>query len=248
MPAAPSIPNAATSDDALLAGRVRLRQPRRGYRAAIDPVLLAAAMPERARRVVDLGCGVGAATLCLAVRRPDATITGVELDPDLAALARENAAANGCAERVDVVTADVAAWTPDDVFDAAMLNPPYLPAESADPSPVPGRRQANVEGDADLSVWLDTALRCVAHKGAILVIHRADRLDDLLHGLRGRAGEAVVFPLWPKQGEDAKRIIVRARKGVRTPLRLAAGLVLHEPDGRYTDAAQAVLTGAALRF
>lgn len=226
---------------------MRLRQPRRGYRAAIDPVLLAAAMPERIRNAVDLGCGVGAATLCLAARCPDMTITGVELDQDYAAIARANVAANSCADRVTIVAADIARWTPDAPFDAAMLNPPYLTAESADPSPVPARRQANIEG-ASLDAWLDAAFRSVVPKGVVLVIHRADRLDDVLHGLRGGAGEIVIFPLWPKAGSDAGRVIVRARKGLRTRPRLAAGLVLHEPDGRYTASAQDVLTGAALRF
>lgn len=237
----------ATSDDALLGGHVRLRQPRIGYRAAIDPVLLAAAMPERMRNAVDLGCGVGAATLCLAARCAEMTITGVEIDPDLAALARANVATNSCADRVTIVAADIVHWTHDAPFDAAMLNPPYLTAESADPSPVAARRRANVEG-ASLEAWVDAALRCIVPKGVVLIIHRADRLDDLLHALRGKAGEIVIFPLWPKPGADAGRVIVRARKGLRTRPRLTAGLVLHEAGGRYTPAAQDVLTGAALRF
>ena len=239
----------AVTEDALLGGRVRLRQPRDGYRAAIDPVLLAAAVPLRAgERVLDLGCGAGAVFLCLLAREPGLAVTAVERDPATAALARANAASNGFGDRAEVVEADVAALPPDwraGGFDQAVSNPPYLPAERADPSPHAGRAAAGVEAGPDLAVWVGRARRCLRHKGRLTMVHRADRLGDLLAALDG-FGEVVVFPLWPRAGQEAKRVIVTARKGVRSPLRLAAGLVLHAERGGYTEEADAALRGAGL--
>jgi tRNA1(Val) A37 N6-methylase TrmN6 len=236
------------TEDALLGGRVRLRQPTQGYRAAIDPVLLAASLAAGFRgRIADLGCGVGAAALCAAMRLPDAIVVGIERDPVFAELARQNVAENALTERVTVVAADIRDAGSQGAFDAVLANPPYLEAVRANAQVDPRKAAATIEDDAALDVWVDAALARLRPKGMLAMIHRADRLDDLLAALRGRAGEAVVFPLWPKAGVAAKRVIVRARKGIRSPLVLAAGLVLHEADGRYTAGAERVLRdGAAL--
>jgi tRNA1(Val) A37 N6-methylase TrmN6 len=238
----------AVTEDALLGGRVRLRQPAQGYRVAIDPVLLAAALPAGFRgRIADLGCGVGAAALCAAARLPDAQVVGIERDPVLADLARQNVAQNGLVARVEIVSADVRTPTSSADFDAVIANPPYLEPERANAQSDARKAAATIEDDASLEIWVDAALGRLRPKGMLALVHRADRLDDLLAALRGRAGEIVVFPLWPKAGAAAKRVIARARKGVRSPLILSAGLVLHESDGRYTAAAGAVLRdGGAL--
>ena len=241
----------AATDDALLGGRVILRQPAAGYRVAIDPVLLAAAVPAAAGdRVLELGSGVGAAALCLAHRVAGCAIVGLEVAPDLVALARHNAAANGVADRVTFIAGDLRAPPPDrvGVFDQVLANPPYLPAAAVTPPDHPGKASANVEGAAaPLVGWLDAMIAAVRPKGRITLIHRADRLGEVLAGLDRRAGAVVVWPLWPGDGQAAKRVIVTARRGVATPLRLAAGLALHTRDGAYTPAAQAVLRdGAAL--
>ncbi len=232
----------AFTDDRLLDGRVALRQSADGYRAAIDPVLLAAAIPASARNALELGCGAGAASLCALARLPDLHIVGLERDAGTAELARFNAEANRMAARFAAEIGDVRSFAKTG-FDLAFANPPYLPAERAHAAPNAARASANVESEATLADWIAAALRAVAPRGHVLFVQRADRLDDLLAGLHGHAGEIVVFPLWPKTGASAKRILVRARKGIATPLRLAAGLVLHEADGRYTDAADAVLRG-----
>lgn len=233
-----------TTSGTLLDGRVRFAQPAKGYRVAIDPVLLAAAViaPERGR-AVELGCGAGAALLCLATRRPDLRLVGIEIDAGSAELARVNVAANGLGERIEVLAADVRR-PPSSLeasFDAAFFNPPHLIDTSVDPPPDAGKRRATIAGRGDIALWVGGALALLRHKGALVVIHRADRLEELLAALRPAAGEIVVFPLWPRQGEAARRVIVRARKGLRSPLRLAAGLVLHRSDGRYTDAAERLL-------
>lgn len=237
------------TQDALLGGRLTLCQPAVGYRVAIDPVLLAAAVPAELRgRAADLGCGVGAASLCLASRLPQIEIVGIERHPAMAALARANAAANGLEPRFSVQTADILALSPDcaaESFDAVIANPPYLEAQRANPTAAPGKAAATIEDRAGLADWIGVALTLARRKGVLVFIQRADRLDALLAALRDRAGEIVVFPLWPKAGMPAKRVIIRARKGVRSPLTLAAGLVLHGEDGRYTAAAEAVLRDGA---
>lgn len=230
--------------DTLLGGRVALAQPERGYRAAIDPVLLAAAVPAVAGRVLDAGAGVGAAALCYAVRVPGARVTGLELQQDLAALAAENARRNGVGDRVAFLAGDILnppAGVAEGDFDHVMANPPYLPAAHGPAPPDPAKAAAMVEGEANMADWVDFCLRMVVPKGSVTLVHRADRLDELLALLRGRAGGIVVFPLWPGDGRPARRVIVRARRDVRAPMSLAAGLVLHRGDGAYTDAALAVL-------
>jgi len=239
-------PGLEVREDALLDGRVRLLQPAAGYRVAIDPVLLAAAVPADAgARVLDLGCGVGGAALCLLARCPDAAVTGLEVQRELAALAMENAGLNGCTDRFHVVRGDVLAPPLRGSFDHVMANPPHLPADRARAPATAGRLVANVEGAAKLADWVASALALVKPRGGVIFIHRADRLDALLAALHGRAGEIVVFPLWPAAGRDAKRVLVRARREVRTPSRLAAGLVLHDAAGGFTPAAEAVLRGGA---
>jgi len=231
--------------DHMLGGRILLAQPDSGLRAAIDPVLLAAAVPARpGARVLDLGTGSGVAALCLARRVAALRIAGLELQADLAALARRNAALNGLA--MDVVRGDVAAVPfAARVFDHVMANPPFLPARMGTLPPSRGKRLAVGEGEAGLARWVEAALALVKPRGSVTFIHRADRLAELLSALGRGAGAIVVFPLWPRLGEPAKRVLAQARRGVAAPLRLAAGLVLHEADGRYTEAAESVLRDAA---
>jgi tRNA1(Val) A37 N6-methylase TrmN6 len=237
-----------TTEDALLGGRVRLRQPATGYRAAIDPVLLASAVAARAgETVLDIGCGVGAAALCLAARVAGVRVVGLELQPALARLAAENAALSGVADRVSVVEGDLLT-APQSLapgsFAHVMANPPFLDAGAGTPPPDPSKRVANVEGAADLAACVRFALSMLRPKGTLTFIHRADRLEHLLAALAGRGGGIVVFPLWPGEGKAAKRVIIRARKDVEAPTRIGPGLVLHGADGRYTAAAEAVLRDA----
>lgn len=237
------------SEDTLLGGRVKLRQPRHGYRAAIDPVLLAAAVPAGdGDTVLDIGCGAGAASLCLAMRVEGSRITGIETQRDLVHLANDNVALNGFFGRFVAVQGDLLHPPPrlePGSFAHVMANPPFLESGAASASPDAAKAAANIEGEADLAAWVRFALLMARPKGSITFIHRADRMEQLLAQLSGRAGEIVVFPLWPGQDKPAKRLLLRARKSVATPTRLTPGLVLHEVDGRYTAAAEAVLRGGA---
>jgi tRNA1(Val) A37 N6-methylase TrmN6 len=238
-----------TTDDALLDGRVIIRQPREGYRAAIDPVFLAAAVPaEQGHQVLDLGSGVGAASLCLAARVPDCRVFGLEIQAALVALARENIAANGMTGRVESIIGGLQSPPPrlaPGSFHHVMTNPPYLEGQDGAVSPHPGKALANHEGTLDLALWMRFAVNMLRPKGTLVVVHRADRLDDLLAALRNKVGEIMIYPLWPKQGRAAKRILLRARKGLNTPLAILPGLVLHEENGAYTREAEAVLRRGA---
>jgi tRNA1(Val) A37 N6-methylase TrmN6 len=237
-----------TTEDALLDGRVRLIQPAEGYRVAIDPVLLAAAVAAQpGERVLDLGSGTGAAALCLAVREPACRISGLERDLALVRLAQASAERTGVAGRVEFMVGDLAAPPPrlsPGSFHHVMANPPYLPP-SGPASPQPGRAAAHVESEASLADWVRAALTMVRPKGTVTFIHRADRLDALVAAFADRAGEIVLFPLWPEAGRPARRVLLRARKGVSSPARLAAGLALHAPGGGFTEAAEAILRGGA---
>lgn len=232
--------------DTLLDGRVRLHQPQAGYRAAIDPVLLAAfTAAEAGERVLDVGTGTGAAALCLAVRVPGAMVVGLEKRAEAAAFARRNAALNGVDGRVSVLEGDLLAPPPGLVpgtFDRVMMNPPYLRAGAASVPPDAWKAAANVEGEAGLTDWVRFAAAMLKPRGTLTMVHRADRVDEILAALHGaRFGSLTLVPLWPKAGEEARRLLLAARKGGRSPARFTAGLVLHGPDGAYSARAQRIL-------
>lgn len=240
-----------TSDDGLLDGRLRLRQPLTGYRAGSDAVFLAAAVPARpAEHVLDAGCGVGAVAACLAHRVDRVRVTGIELQPMLADLARENAARNGLGDRIAIETGDIArppVPVAAEAFDHVACNPPFYEAGRAQAARDPGKTAAHIEGAADLAAWLRFCLAQLRPGGTLTVIHRTARLAELLAGLADRAGDVIVFPLWPGADRPAKRVLVQAIKGGRGPSLLSPGLVLHGPDGRYTPAADDILRhGASL--
>lgn len=240
------------TEDRILGGRVLLRQPADGYRVAIDPVLLAAAVPANAGdTVLDVGCGVGAATLCLAARVPGVRAVGVDVDAATVALAVENARLNGAQDRVRFVVGDIAAPPVElapGMFDRVMTNPPFAAPGRGTASPSAAKRRATVEGAADLEAWIAFCRAMAKLDGTITVIHRADRQGELTALLAD--ADIAVLPLLPAAtGKPAKRIVVRARLGGNRALRIAPGLVLHGDGGGYTDAAEAILRHAEmLRF
>jgi len=237
------------TEDAILGGLLRLRQPAKGLRTGIDPVFLAAAAPATKGRALDLGCGACTAALCLARRLPEVEVAGLELQPALTGLARENVRLNGLEGRVTIHEGDLLRPPPVIAagdFDLVLANPPFHAAGSFTAPSEPGRAQGHMEGEADLAGWIGQMLKLTAPKGSLLLIHKPGRLGDLLALLEGRAGGITVFPLWPALGRPARRIILLARKGSAAPLTLAQGLVLHEPGGAYSPTADAVLRGAGL--
>jgi tRNA1(Val) A37 N6-methylase TrmN6 len=240
-----------TTLDTVLGGRVILHQPTLGYRVAIDPILLAAACPaEPGESIVDLGCGVGTAALCLARRVSGVRCIGVDLQPELVALASRNAEENRLADCVHFLAGDIRDRTLPIYAEPAghvIVNPPYLKRGTATPSDNPVKALANIEGDADLAAWVTAAARAVRSGGTITFIHRADRLPELLALLSARCGGLTILPLHPRAGAAAHRVIVAGRLDQRLPATLLPGLILHEADGSFSLPLQRVLRdGAAL--
>jgi tRNA1(Val) A37 N6-methylase TrmN6 len=244
-----SDPASGVTEDTLLDGRVRLRQPAAGYRVAIDPVFLAAAVPAApGDLVLDLGCGVGAAALCLAMREPNCRIVGIERDRQLVRLASINIDSNRMTGRVEAMVGDLLRPPPrlaPGSFAHVMANPPFLESDAGTVSPDRAKADANHESEAKLGDWIRCALVMVRPKGSVTFVYRADRLERLIAEFAGKLGEIVVYPLWPGGDKPAGRILVRGRKGIAVPSRLMPGMVLHGSDGGYTAAAEAVLRNGA---
>lgn len=240
--------------DGFLGGRLRIFQPLNGYRAAMDPVLLAAAVPARpGQSILELGCGAGVASLCLGVRIGGLTLCGLELQADYATLARRNAEANG--QSMTVFEGDLSA-PPRELralsFDHVIANPPYFAAEGGTPAADAGRERAQREA-TPLSIWMDAALRRLHPGGYLTIIQAADRLPDIFRGLDERAGDLMLLPIVPRIGRPSGRVILRVRKGARGAFRLMPPFVLHAGTAHVRDGddltpeARAVLRdGAAL--
>lgn len=236
-----------TTTDKFLNGRVLLRQPRNGYRAAIDPVLLAAAVPVRpGERVLDLGCGAGAAMFCLAARVSGLAITGVELQDAYRALAHEGAKLNAALGAFEIVAGDATRLPrslPSNSFYHVMMNPPYFDTDKYDPGPSADKSQAQAMAGGQLAGWIKSAHGRLRDNGSLTVIYPAEGLADLLTATAGKFGAIKIFPLWPKADAAAKRIIMQGKKDNKAPLKLLSGMILHENSG-YTAEANAILRDA----
>jgi tRNA1(Val) A37 N6-methylase TrmN6 len=247
---------AETSEDAILGGRLVLRQPRKGHRVGHDAILLAAASSAcPGDRLVDLGAGVGAAGLAVASRVADLAVTLVEIDPALVALALENAACNGLAGRVRAVCLDVAvassafasAGLASGATDHVLMNPPFNAAQN--PSPDGSRRLAHEAAHDTLALWLGAAGRLLRPAGVVTLIWRADGLDAVLAALAADFGGVTVLPVHPKPEVAAIRVLIRAAKASRAPLSLLPGFFLADAEGLPTAQAESVLRrGAVLQL
>lgn len=227
------------TEDGFLNRRLTVRQPAQGFRAGLDAVMLAAAVPAgQGERALELGAGVGTASLCLALRTR-ACVRGVEIDPALVRLARENAALNDLADRVSFEAGDALAPR-GERFSHVFTNPPFHD-DSGRGSPDAARARA-LQDAGSLKDWVRSGLEQVASTGSFTIIVRADRMAEVLEVLPERG--IIVFPLLPRLGVAPKRVIVQWRGGQDRALLTQAGLVLHAADGRYTDEADAILRGA----
>lgn len=232
--------------------KVRLLQPADGFRTSLDSVMLAAACPAGAgERVLDMGCGVGGVSFCLLQRVPECHITGIDIQNLCIELANQNKSLNNNTERCGFICGDVCGYdveNPAARFDHVICNPPYLEAGAHTQSPHEGKAVALGHEDASLQDWLDAGFRNLKSGGTFTIIHRADMTDKIIMGLGKRFGAIEIIPLWPRAGEAAKRVIIRAIKDRKTPATLYPGLVLHEADGNYTSATENILRGGEKLF
>ncbi len=233
----------------VLGTRVKVMQPRKGYRIGMDGALLAAACASlpKVKTALELGCGVGGALLSLKARRPALDLTGIEREPDYAGLARENVRLN---DFINVTIIDGDIGTGFKSFgltrcDLVFSNPPYFDDPDTLRAPHEAKRPAWIADDG-LEAWLDFAQAAVVDNGHIVFIHRADRLADILGGLSKKCGSFIVRPLQPFADKEAKRVLVRAQRLGKAPLRLMPPLVLHD-DGvrKHTPEVEAILRGEA---
>jgi tRNA1(Val) A37 N6-methylase TrmN6 len=244
----------AVTDDAVLDGRLCLRQPGKGHRVGHDAILLAAATAaKKGEHAVDLGAGVGAAGLALASRVDGLRVTLVDIDPALVALAADNAARNALPDRVSAVTLDVRA--PARAFaavglkpgsaDRVLMNPPFHDVVRQKASPHAGRRLAHAASSDVLPVWIAAAARLLSARGTLTLIWRADGLADVLAALGRGFGGVGIMPVHPKPDAPAIRMLVRATKQSRAPLAIYPGLILNDAGGGAAEFADAVLRGRA---
>ena len=240
-----------TQDD-FLGGQLRVWQPRKGYRAGVDPVLLAASVMAKAgQTVLELGCGVGVASLCLAARVPGVKVTGVEVQETYADLARRNAAENDAA--FEVITADLRDL-PADLrqrrFDHVIMNPPYFD-RAAGTAAMDAGRDVALGGDTPLVDWLACGARRVGPRGYLTIIQRMERLPDVLTALSGRLGAIVVCPISGREGRAPELFLLQARQEGRAAFRMTSPLVMHAGAAHagdqesYTTMVNAVLRNGA---
>ena len=232
---------AEITEGSLLGGRVRHFQPTDGHRTSLEPVLLAAAIPAHpGQRVLEGGTGAGSALLCLAARVPGVGGLGLERDPAMAEIARRNLAANGFAG-LAVETADLTQWAGGGGFDHALANPPWH-VSAATASPDARRDAARRAGSALFVEWAGVLAAALRPRGTLTFILGADHLADGLAALTAAGcGSVAICPFWSKPGRPARLVVLQAIRGGRGPTRLLPGLVLHQPSGAFTPAADAIL-------
>ncbi len=242
------------TDDGFLGGRLRILQPRKGFRAGSDSVLLAAAVPATAGDAVfEAGLGHGAAALCLLARVDGCHVTGVELDGRAALLAEKNAARNGLAGRLQVLRGDVreamrqelAQWPRHGTFAHAFANPPYHQRGRTAASPHPPRAAAHAFGPDDLAAWVRVLAAMVRPRGTVSVIYPAASLDALLSAFTPHLGDIRILPLAARAQEPAGRVMVQGVKASAAPVTLLPPMVLHDKGGGYTPEAENILRNGA---
>ena len=229
-----------TTVDDFLGGLIKLRQPKIGYRATSDAVMVAAAVPAKeGETILDVGCASGIVGLCIGARVPNLSITGVEIQPELVELACQNAALNG--QNLTVIEADISKKVPElhgIQFHHVVTNPPFY-------TETPARQSRQVEMAykqvVPLKKWIDFCLRHLRAKGTFTIIHRAESVPEILSLLNGRLGGIRLIPIWPKQGVNPKRVIIQGIMNSKKTFEIHTGFVMHHHDDTRTDEAERIM-------
>ncbi len=224
--------------------KVRLLQAKDGFRTSLDSVFLASAcVAETKDRILDMGTGVGGAAFCLLWRVKGCHVTGVDIQKSHVDLAQANISLNNAEGHAEFICSDIRDYNTSSRYDHVICNPPYLDAGTYTPSPYHDRAKALGHEGTDLALkdWVDAGLRNLKSGGSLTIIHRADYTDKIIQELGRKFGAIEIIPLYPKMGQEAKRVIIRAIKDRKTPAKLHFGLILHEQGGEYTEAADAIL-------
>lgn len=238
-----------TKTNGIFGEKIRIEQPENGYRAGIDPLFLAS-LGENKGHCLDLGCGVGTVLLALKHRCPDITGIGIEIQPHLAALATRNIAENGFKD-LSILNdnfKNLKNMVEATSFDQVFMNPPYFEEGTYFKDQTTQKAIANHEGETGYVFmdWLNFANYALKPKGLLYIIHRSERLDDLLHDLKKKSfGDINLYPLWPRNKSPSKLVLIRAQKGSRAPVTLNGGMILHDESGNYTPQAHAILMHGA---
>jgi tRNA1(Val) A37 N6-methylase TrmN6 len=229
----------------LLDKKVSLYQPKEGFRTSQDAVLLAAACPAiGSETVLDMGCGVGGSFLCLLYRQPHLSLTGIDIDTLYLELAQKNVSANRFTASLLMHNAvHFRVNDPKARFDHIISNPPYLESEKHTPSPDEKKARARgfIDHEISLEAWIKAAFDNLKPAGSLTLIHRADKLDEIIKGLGKKFGATEIIPIYSKSSEPAKRVIVRTIKDRKTPCILHRGIVLHGDDFSFTQEADMIL-------
>lgn len=241
-----------TSLDNFLGGRVQALQPKKGFRAGLDSVLLAASVNKNSETLLELGAGVGVASCCALVNLPQLTAVLTEIDAPTLGLAQQNLRNNGLETRALTLLLDITqkgsvraqAGLKTDAYSCVIANPPFFDAKSGTNPPVASRAQARHMEEGDLEKWVKTAAASAAPKGEIIFIHTVSALPDLLSAFSCRFGAITILPIIPRTGQEANRVLVRGIKTSRAPLKLLSPLILHGPEGReFTPNAEKIFRG-----
>jgi len=239
-----------TIETTLLRGRIKFLQPEKGFHASMDSVFLAAAVNTSVKgaKLLDMGCGVGTVGLCVTSRLSDIELTGIDIQPELIELANKNAALNNIKANFICSNIKEEKIIENNYFNEIVMNPPYMESGTHTPSPDKIKATSHGEGVSDTSLeeWIKYSHQKLKQGGTLSIIHRADRLDDIIPHLTKRRwfGSIVIYPMHSYAGDDAKRIIVKARKERYDRLVIKSGIVIHNTDGKYTDEAEEILSDA----
>jgi tRNA1(Val) A37 N6-methylase TrmN6 len=237
------------TEDLILGGRIRVFQPRKGYRVAIDPIMLAASIEAKpSDTILDVGAGIGAVSLCLAARLSSVRIIGLELQNELASLFHQNVQRNDLSNFIEVLRGDLRS-PPDclveNSFSQVVMNPPYFKTLTTSSSPVVSKTFSHQEWGATLEQWIQFGLAMLKPKGCLTLIHRPDRLGNILQWMGSNLGEIEIYPLWSRANQPAGRVLIRGKKTSQGPLKIYSGLIIHDANGSNTKEAELILRHAS---